>query len=95
MRIKMQGFIVFDFIKEYPQARDDLAKWAKEGKVKVEQTIVKGGLEASDTALRDLYKGVNTGKFGLLLSGVCAVWADGGIGKLLVEIKNPQELSKL
>lgn len=62
MRIKMQGFIVFDFIKEYPQARKELAQWLEEGKLKRKETIIKGGLKAAEQALVDLYKGINTGK---------------------------------
>lgn len=62
MRIKMQGFIVFDFLSEYAQAREELAKWYKEGKIKVEQTVIQGGLEVADKAFHDLFKGVNTGK---------------------------------
>lgn len=76
MRIKMQGFIVFDFMKEYSQAKADLTKWAGEGKLKVERTVIKGGLDVIEKAFLDLFKGVNT-------------------GKLIVEIKNPDDLSKL
>jgi NADPH-dependent curcumin reductase CurA len=76
MRIKMQGFIVFDFLKDYPGARKDLARWLDEGKIKRKETIVKGGLKAAEEALVGLYKGINT-------------------GKLIVEIKNPNEASKL
>lgn len=76
MRIKMQGFIVFDFMKEYSQAKADLTKWAAEGKLKVERTVIKGGLDVIEKAFLDLFKGVNT-------------------GKLIVEIKNPDDLSKL
>lgn len=76
MRIKMQGFIVFDFIKEYASARKDLAEWLNAGKIKRKETIIKGGLKSAEEALVGLFKGVNT-------------------GKLIVEIKNPQELSKL
>ncbi|KAJ8609853.1 hypothetical protein MRB53_038892 [Persea americana] len=38
MRIKMQGFIVFDFEKEYASARRELAGWVKEGKLKRGET---------------------------------------------------------
>ncbi|KIW68614.1 hypothetical protein PV04_04549 [Phialophora macrospora] len=62
MRIRMEGFIVFDFAKEYPRALKDLAQWLSEGKIKRKETIVKGGLDQAENALRDLYKGVNTGK---------------------------------
>lgn len=62
MRIKMQGFIVFDYAKEYPQARKELAQWLDEGKLQRKETIVRGGLKTAEQALVDLYKGVNTGK---------------------------------
>ncbi|EKD14949.1 uncharacterized protein L3040_003855 [Drepanopeziza brunnea f. sp. 'multigermtubi'] len=62
MRIKMQGFIVFDYIPQYPAARAELAKWLSEGKLQRKETIIKGGLKAAEKALVDLYNGVNTGK---------------------------------
>lgn len=58
----MQGFIVFDYEKEYPRALRDLAQWLSDGKIKRKETIVKGGLVKAEEALRDLYNGVNTGK---------------------------------
>jgi NADPH-dependent curcumin reductase CurA len=63
MRIRMEGFIVFDYEKQYPEARRELAKWLDEGKIKRKEHIVKGGLAVADQALVDLYKGVNTGEF--------------------------------
>lgn len=62
MRIRMQGFIVFDYQKDYPKARRELAQWLAEGKLKSGETIVKGGLPKAEQALLDLYKGINTGK---------------------------------
>ncbi|KAJ4287343.1 hypothetical protein N0V90_012741 [Kalmusia sp. IMI 367209] len=62
MRIRMQGFIVFDYEKQYPEARKQLAQWLSEGKLKRKETIVKGGLTKAEQALVDLYNGVNTGK---------------------------------
>lgn len=58
----MQGFIVFDYAKQYPAARKELAQWLEEGKIQRKETIVKGGLKAAEDALVGLYKGVNTGK---------------------------------
>jgi len=58
----MEGFIVFDYAKEYPRALNDLAQWLSEGKIKRKETIVKGGLQQAENALRDLYNGMNTGK---------------------------------
>ncbi|RSL97321.1 hypothetical protein CDV31_013086 [Fusarium ambrosium] len=62
MRIKLQGFIVLDHVKDYPRARAELAGWIAEGKLKKTETIVKGGLKVAEQALVDLYKGINTGK---------------------------------
>ena len=58
----MQGFIVFDYAKEFPAARKELAQWLAEGKLQRKETIIKGGLAAAEQALLDLYKGINTGK---------------------------------
>lgn len=60
---RMEGFIVFDYEKEYPHALRELAQWLAEGKIKRKETIVKGGLQNAERALRDLYEGRNTGKY--------------------------------
>jgi len=62
MRIKLQGFIVFDYVPKFPEARKELSQWLSEGKLQRKETIVKGGLGAAEKALMDLYNGVNTGK---------------------------------
>lgn len=61
-RIRMEGFIVFDFVKEYPAARKQLAQWLAEGKIKRQETIVKGGLKVAEQTLDALFKGSNTGE---------------------------------
>lgn len=58
----MQGFIIFDHTADFPKARKELAQWMSEGKLKRQETIVKGGLKSAEQALVDLYKGVNKGK---------------------------------
>ena len=58
----MEGFIVFDYAKQYSAARKELAQWLAEGKIQRKETIIKGGLANAENALVDLYKGVNTGK---------------------------------
>lgn len=62
MRIRMQGFIVYDHKDKWAQAREDLGKWLTEGKIKKSETIIKGGLPKAEQALIDLYRGINTGK---------------------------------
>ncbi|OWO97917.1 hypothetical protein B2J93_4486 [Marssonina coronariae] len=80
MRIKLQGFIVFDYAKQFTQARTELMKWLAEGKLQRKETIVKGGLKAAEQALLDLYNGVNTGK---LLVEVKADDSGSGVGSRL------------
>ena len=58
----MQGFIVFDFAKEYGTAVAQLAQWLGEGKLKRQETIIKGGVAASDEAFKQLFQGGNIGK---------------------------------
>lgn len=62
MRIRMQGFIVFDFEKEYGTAREELAGWVRSGKLKRGETVVEGGLAVAEKSLVGLYEGKNTGK---------------------------------
>lgn len=62
MRIKMQGFIVFDHKDKYAEGRGELSTLLEQGKIKSSIHLVKGGLKVAEQALVDLYKGVNTGK---------------------------------
>lgn len=61
-RIHMEGFIVFDFFDEFARARKDISEWVAEGKLKRKETIVRGGIEKAEYAIRDLFEGKNTGK---------------------------------
>ncbi|KAF8294132.1 alcohol dehydrogenase [Clavulina sp. PMI_390] len=61
MRASMQGFIVFDYVKEYPKAEADISKWIKEGKIK-RKFHVEEGLEKCPEYLQMLFNGGNTGK---------------------------------
>jgi NADPH-dependent curcumin reductase CurA len=72
----MEGFIVFDYIKEYPAALRELSQWLAEGKIQRKETIVEGGLGVAEEALRGLYHGVNTGKLIVEVSK-----ADEAVGK--------------
>lgn len=62
MRIRMQGFIVTDYVKQFDAARQELAQWLTEGKLQRRETVVTGGLKMAEQALCDLFQGVNTGK---------------------------------
>ncbi|KAL9107363.1 MAG: hypothetical protein Q9227_007728 [Pyrenula ochraceoflavens] len=61
-RIRLEGFIVFDYKDKYAEARKELAQWVAEGKVKGRETVVKGGLASAERALMGLYRGQNVGK---------------------------------
>ncbi|KAL6711788.1 hypothetical protein ACN47E_002831 [Coniothyrium glycines] len=62
MRIRMQGFVVFDFESKYAEARKELAQWLSEGKLKRKETVVQGGITKAESALVALFEGKNTGK---------------------------------
>lgn len=62
MRIRMEGFIVFDHQDKYVQARREIAQWLAEGKLKKTEHVLTGGLKVAEQGLVDLYKGINQGK---------------------------------
>lgn len=88
----MEGFIILDYAADWAEGIKQLAVWVSQGKIKSRNTVVKGGLEKTEQALIDLFKGVNTGKMtGPDDDGVCArrLTASWGTGKLVVEVKEP------
>jgi len=60
-RGRMQGFIVFDFLKEYPRGMADMARWLGEGRLQTREHIVKG-IETFPETLLMLFDGSNEGK---------------------------------
>jgi len=60
-RIKMQGFIVVDFIDMREQFLTDMTQWVKDGKMKWEETV-ENGVENAPKAFLNLFTGGNTGK---------------------------------
>ena len=61
MRVKLQGFIVSEYPKAWPEALPQLAQWVHEGKLKYRETITEG-LENAPRAFIGLLKGENFGK---------------------------------
>jgi NADPH-dependent curcumin reductase CurA len=59
-RIKMQGFLVFDYISEYANARAELTSWIRSGELKPVNDVV-DGLENAPDAFVDLLAGGNVG----------------------------------
>ena len=60
-RLRMEGFIYFDFADQDDQAMSDLKKWVGEGKIKIVDDIV-DGLDNAPRALIGLLAGDNRGK---------------------------------
>ena len=91
----MQGFLVFDYLSEYPAARVELARWLGEGKIQGKETIVRGGLKMAEDSLLQLFRGTNIGRFVGLHPLEFPPLIGWSVGKLLVEVKSPGEPSKL
>ena len=60
-RIRVQGFIVFDFIERYAEAYAALGGWVSSGEIKYKEDIV-DGLENAPAAFIGLLQGQNFGK---------------------------------
>ncbi|MBP2280666.1 NADPH-dependent curcumin reductase CurA [Psychrobacter sp. PL19] len=60
-RARMEGIVVFDNIKEYPIATQDIAGWIQSGELTVKDHIVEGIATFPDTLMM-LFKGENFGK---------------------------------
>lgn len=60
-RIRMQGFIVIDYIDMREQFYADMTQWVKEGRIKWEETIA-NGVENAPKAFFNLFTGGNSGK---------------------------------
>ena len=60
-RIKMQGFIVSDFMDMREQFYSEMGAWVRDGKVKWEETV-ESGIANAPKAFLNLFTGANTGK---------------------------------
>ena len=60
-RARMQGFIMFDFEKDYPRGIRDMGRWMAEGRLTSREHIVKG-VETFPETLLMLFDGRNQGK---------------------------------
>lgn len=61
-RLRVQGFIVFDFAKRYPEAVKALGEWHAKGQLKMREDVRDGGIAAFPDVLNMLYSGENNGK---------------------------------
>lgn len=60
-RGRMEGFIILDYVRRYPEAQEAIAGWLLEGRIHHQEHIV-DGLEHAPDALNLLFTGGNTGK---------------------------------
>jgi NADPH-dependent curcumin reductase CurA len=60
-RIKMQGFIVIDFIDMREQFYADMTRWVLDGRIKSQETV-ENGIANAPKAFLELFTGGNTGK---------------------------------
>lgn len=60
-RARMEGFVVFDYAKRYPEAVRDIAEWLANGKIKAKEHIEEG-IERFPDVLPMLFRGENFGK---------------------------------
>ena len=67
MRARMQGFVIFDYEAEYPEARARMSEWVKNGSLKLPLYEVQGEIADFPKVFRGLYEGENLGKMLLKL----------------------------
>ncbi|HUP67042.1 MAG TPA: NADP-dependent oxidoreductase [Sphingomicrobium sp.] len=60
-RIRLQGFIIFDYFPRLDEFYREMGPWVADGTVKSTETIVEG-LDSMPDAFLGLFKGANTGK---------------------------------
>lgn len=67
-RTRMQGFIIVDYMDQFPQGFAQLAEWILSGQIKYELDEVKA-IENIPVALDRLFEGKNTGKVVVKIAG--------------------------
>jgi NADPH-dependent curcumin reductase CurA len=60
-QLKMQGFIVMDYLDRMPQFYADMGRWIADGKMTWKETVIEG-IDKAPQAFIGLFKGENFGK---------------------------------
>lgn len=60
-RATMKGFLISDYVGQFAEGGMQMARWATEGKIRVDEDI-QNGLENAYPAFMRLFSGANTGK---------------------------------
>ena len=66
-RLKVEGFLVSDYLDRYSESLEALSKWMAEGKIQYKVDIVEG-IENAPSAVNKLFTGENTGKLVIKVS---------------------------
>src|SRR3954453_18737326 len=67
-RARMQGFLVFDYVKQFGGALQEMGGWLADGRLKAREEVVEGSIEDFQPTLMQLFSGANTGKLVLQLA---------------------------
>ena len=62
-RLRLEGFIVYDYQKEYINAYNEIWELIKEGRFKFFEDMKQGGVEMCPIMMENFYKGENIGKY--------------------------------
>ena len=65
-RARMEGFVVFDNQRRYPEAAIEMVQWMKDGKLMAQEHVIEG-IESFPSALLRLFTGEKRGKLVLKL----------------------------
>jgi hypothetical protein len=68
-RATMTGFLVFDFASRFGEAAKEMAGWLADGRLKTFEDVATGGVANFPDTLLRLFRGENTGKLVLEVSG--------------------------
>ena len=60
-RARMQGFLIFDYARRYPEALRELEAWVRSGQIHYREDILEG-IEQAPGSIAGLYRGENLGK---------------------------------
>jgi NADPH-dependent curcumin reductase len=66
-RASMAGFVVFDYLDRYAEARAELARWLRSGQLVSRENVVQGAVEDFPEIFLKLFAGENIGKLVLAL----------------------------
>lgn len=61
-RARIEGFLAFDFAREFPQAREKISHWIASGQLVAQEEVVRGTVADFPDALLKLFRGENLGK---------------------------------